>query len=186
MNEPTEFKYPLDENGEPYFAGSHVKAIEGMQDIEDRLQDTENSMKDVRNLQNALQGLIKVTTTSYENDVEPGVKTNTSYTGNEGLKCEIKEVKIGIEGITPIIKYKTISYNLKEFKLGKKVAKLPSDFLEKAHTFPASGNGNLGAYRVEVKQDGTMTVWGGLNDNTLPASSYWIYGQYTWIEQEGE
>ena len=33
MNEPTEFKYPLDEYGEPYFAGSHVNAIQGMEEV---------------------------------------------------------------------------------------------------------------------------------------------------------
>lgn len=30
MNEPTEIKYPLDENGEPYFAATHIKAVAGM------------------------------------------------------------------------------------------------------------------------------------------------------------
>ena len=30
MNEPTEIKYPLDENGEPYFAGTHIKAVAGI------------------------------------------------------------------------------------------------------------------------------------------------------------
>lgn len=30
MNEPTEIKYPLDENGEPYFAGTHIKAVAGL------------------------------------------------------------------------------------------------------------------------------------------------------------
>ena len=41
MNEPTEFKYPLDEYGEPYFAGSHVNAIQGMENIK---EDTEKWM----------------------------------------------------------------------------------------------------------------------------------------------
>lgn len=27
MNEPTEIKYPLDENGEPYYAATSVQAI---------------------------------------------------------------------------------------------------------------------------------------------------------------
>ena len=27
MNEPTEIKYPLDENGDPYFAATHADAI---------------------------------------------------------------------------------------------------------------------------------------------------------------
>lgn len=30
MNEPTEIKYPLDENGEPYFAAAHIKGLFGL------------------------------------------------------------------------------------------------------------------------------------------------------------
>lgn len=30
MNEPTEIKYPLDENGEPYFAATHIKGVAGI------------------------------------------------------------------------------------------------------------------------------------------------------------
>lgn len=30
MNEPTEIKYSLDENGEPYFAATHIKGLFGL------------------------------------------------------------------------------------------------------------------------------------------------------------
>jgi hypothetical protein len=30
MNEPTEIKYPLDENGEPYYAAAHIKGLYGL------------------------------------------------------------------------------------------------------------------------------------------------------------
>ena len=30
MNEPTEIKYPLDENGEPYYAATHIKGLYGL------------------------------------------------------------------------------------------------------------------------------------------------------------
>ncbi|MEY8603530.1 hypothetical protein AALK46_07370 [Staphylococcus nepalensis] len=35
MNEPTEIKYPLDENGEPYFAATHIDAVKGLEFDED-------------------------------------------------------------------------------------------------------------------------------------------------------
>ena len=211
MNEPTEFKYPLDEYGEPYFAGSHVDAIEGMQDIKDRLEKAESDIidnssgsnadiqniskrinkaeSDIKtintnqlNLEDAFKDFIGVTNwTSYANNVAPGVQTNAMYT-SDGLKCEIKEVRIGVTGLTPIVRYKTITYNLRNFKLGEQVAQLPNGFMNKSHTFPASGNGNMGAYRIEVTKSGAMTIHGGLNDKNLPTSSYWVYGQYTWIE----
>ena len=212
MNEPTEFKYPLDEYGEPYFAGSHVDAIEGMQDIKDRLEKAESdiidnstgSNTDIQNINNRLdkaESNVKTINTnqlnlddnfknytgttgwvSYAGNVASGVQTNTMYASSDGLKCEIKEVRIGIEGVTPVVRYKTIAYNLRNFKLGEQVAQLPVGFMTKAHIFPAYGNGNMGAYRIEVTKSGAMTIHGGLNDKNLPTSSYWVYGQYTWIE----
>ena len=211
MNEPTEFKYPLDEYGEPYFAGSHVNAIQGMQDIKDRLKKAEtdiinnssSSNDDIQNiskrinkaesdiktintnqlnLEDAFKGLIGVTGwVSYANNLAPGVKANEMHK-SDGLKCELKEVRIGVKGLTPIVRYKTITYNLRNFKLGEQVAQLPNGFMNKSHAFPAYGNGNMGAYRIEVTKSGAMTIHGGLNDKNLPTSSYWVYGQYTWIE----
>lgn len=193
MNEPTEFKYPLDEYGEPYFAGSHVNAIQGMESIKEDIENVnikadraERNIKIVdennHNLEDSFKDFIGVTNwTSYANNVAPGVQTNTAYS-SDGFKCEIKEVRIGVTGLTPIVRYKTITYNLRNFKLGEQVAQLPNGFMNKSHAFPAFGNGNMGAYRIEVTKSGAMTIWGGQNDKNLSSSSYWVYGQYTWIE----
>lgn len=35
MNKPTEIKYPLDENGEAYFAATHIQAVQGLNLNED-------------------------------------------------------------------------------------------------------------------------------------------------------
>ena len=193
MNEPTEFKYPLDEYGEPYFAGSHVNAIQGMESIKEDIENVnikadraERNIKIVdennKNLEDAFKDFIGVTNwASYANNVAPGVKTNTMYT-SDGLKCELKEVRIGVAGLTPVVRYKTITYNLRNFKLGEQVAQLPSGFVNKDQAFPAFGHGNMGAYKIEVTKSGAMTIWAGLNDKKLDTDRYWVYGQYTWIE----
>lgn len=200
MNEPTEFKYPLDEYGEPYFAGSHVNAIKGMEDVKEDIERVKKDLgtanekvdraeKNIKivdennhNLEESFKGLIGVTNwTSYSNNVAPGVQANAMYASDD-IKCEIKEVRIGVTGLTPIVRYKTITYNLRNFKLGEQVAQLPNGFMTKAHAFPAFGNGNMGAYRIEVTKSGAMTIHGGLNDKNLSTNSYWVYGQYTWIE----
>ena len=200
MNEPTEFKYPLDEYGDPYFAGSHVDAIEGMESIKKDIESVKEGVESVnvkadraernikivdennKNLEDAFKDFIGVTNwTSYANNVAPGVKTNTMYTDG-GLKCELKEIRIGVEGLTPIVRYKTITYNLRNFKLGEQVAQLPSGFVNKDQAFPAFGHGNMGAYKIEVTKSGAMTIWAGLNDKKLDTDRYWVYGQYTWIE----
>ena len=201
MSKPTEFKYPLDENGEPYFAGSHVNAIEGMESIKEDIDSVKEGVESVNvkadraernikivdennhNLEDAFKDFIGVTNwTSYANNVAPDVQTDIMYASSDGLKCELKEVRIGVTGLTPIVRYKTITYNLRNFKLGEQVAQLPNGFMNKSHACPAFGNGNMGAYRIEVTKSGAMTIHGGLNDKSLPTSSYWVYGQYTWIE----
>ncbi len=212
MNEPTEFKYPLDEYGEPYFAGSHVDAIEGMQDIKERLDKAESDIADnssgsnteiqninVRldkavsdiktnsekqtNLENALEGYMGTTGwVSYAGSVASGVEADVMYTSNNGVKCALKEVRIGIDGVTPVVRYKTISYNLRGFKLGEQVAQLPNGFVKNAQLFPAFGSGSMSSYRIEIMPNGKMTIHGGTNDKTLSPSSYWVYGQHTWIE----
>lgn len=237
MNEPTEFKYPLDEYGEPYFAGSHVDAIEGMQDIKDRLDKAETdiinnssgSNTDIQNINSRLdkaeldittnltsnntkfqnvnnrldkaESDIKIINTnqlnlddnfknytgttdwvSYANSVASGVDADVMYTNYNGLKCALKEVRIGIDGVTPVVRYKTIAYNLRGFKLGEQVAQLPSGFIKNAQLFPAFGSGNMSSYRIEIMPDGKMTILGGTNDKTLSPNSYWVYGQHTWIE----
>ncbi len=135
------------------------------------------------NLENALEGYMGTTGwVSYANNVASGVEANTMYASSDGLKCEIKEVRIGIEGVTPVVRYKTITYNLRNFELGTQVAQLPTGFITKAQAFPAFGNGNMSSYRIEITKDGKMSIFGGTNDKTLPISSYWVYGQHTWIE----
>ncbi|MBM6637507.1 hypothetical protein [Staphylococcus xylosus] len=49
MNEPTEIKYSLDENGEPYFAGTHIKAVAGLD-----FADDEDLITIIFNLQNEI------------------------------------------------------------------------------------------------------------------------------------
>ena len=49
MIKPTEIKYPLDENGEPYFAGTHIKAVAGLD-----FADDEDLITIIFNLQNEI------------------------------------------------------------------------------------------------------------------------------------
>lgn len=119
---------------------------------------------------------------SYAGSVASGVEVDVMYGSYNGLKCALKEVRIGIDGVTSVVRYKTISYNLRSFKLGEQVAQLPNGFVKNAQLFPAFGSGGMSSYRIEIMPDGRMTILGGTNDKTLSPSSYWVYGQHTWIE----
>ncbi|WP_239740705.1 phage tail protein [Mammaliicoccus sp. P-M59] len=155
--------------------------------ISEKQTDLENSVGIIdekqTNLENALEGYMGTTDwVSYAGSVVSGVEVDVMYTNYNGLKCALKEVRIGIEGVTPVVRYKTIAYNLRGFKLGEQVAQLPSGFIKNAQLFPAFGNGNMSSYRIEIMPDGKMTILGGTNDKTLSPNSYWVYGQHTWIE----
>lgn len=158
-----------------------------LQTVNNRLDTAEaniqtNSEKQV-NLENALEGYMGTTGwISYANSVASGVEVDVMYGSYNGMKCALKEVRIGIDGVTPVVRYKTISYNLRSFKLGEQVAQLPNGFVKNAQLFPAFGSGGMSSYRIEIMPDGRMTILGGTNDKTLSPSSYWVYGQHTWIE----
>ncbi len=72
MNEPTEIKYPLDENGEPYFAATHIKGVAGidmenytkqedLSEFNDKFEKMENRISEqdvlIANLQKEIQKL---------------------------------------------------------------------------------------------------------------------------------
>lgn len=78
MNKPTEIKYPLDENGEPYFAATHIKAVQGLEQFDDS-EDIE-SLSDLVNKLN-----IKVS--AQESEI------TTLKTENQLIKKEIEAIK---------------------------------------------------------------------------------------------
>lgn len=78
MNKPTEIKYPLDENGEPYFAATHIKAVQGLEQFDDS-EDIE-SLSDLVNKLN-----IKVA--AQESEI------TTLKTENQLIKKEIEAIK---------------------------------------------------------------------------------------------
>lgn len=82
MNKPTEIKYPLDENGEPYFAATHIKAVQGLEQFDDS-EDIE-SLSDLVNKLN-----IKVS--AQENEI------TTLKTENRLIKKEIEAIKTLLE-----------------------------------------------------------------------------------------
>lgn len=85
MNRPTEIKYPLDENGEPYFAATHVKAIQGFEDFD--------NTEDIGDLRQIISN-INTSVTSLQTDMQT---LNTKYEEIiqeiETLKQEVKELK---------------------------------------------------------------------------------------------
>lgn len=81
MNRPTEIKYPLDENGEPYFAATHVQAVQGLEEFDNG--------DGVENLQQIIRSL-NITISTLQSRVL------TLETDNEQMKQDIEILKVSI------------------------------------------------------------------------------------------
>lgn len=82
MNRPTEIKYPLDENGEPYFAATHVQAVQGLEEFDNG--------DDISNL-NALINKLTTDNSALQNRV------SKLETDNNQFKQDIEQMKQEIE-----------------------------------------------------------------------------------------
>ena len=169
MNEPTEFKYPLDEYGEPYFAGSHVNAIQGMEDIKDDINKNTELIKNIESVVNSLIG----DTGWKDYDVLPKAKKNEGV--SDGFTCGIREIRIGKVII------KSIRVNLGKVTNNEQVAQLPSGFIKKTQTFISRSNSSDNGVQFSLRNDGS--VWGYINkaDREL-SSDRWVYYEHTWID----
>lgn len=84
MNRPTEIKYPLDENGEPYFAATHVQAVQGLEEF-----DNGDEIKDLESLINSMRVAISSLQTS-------NAKLQTDLIS---AKQQIEQNKLDIQGL---------------------------------------------------------------------------------------
>lgn len=92
MNRPTEIKYPLDENGEPYFAATHVKAIQGLEDF-DNGEDIDNLEQIIRSINTTISTIqtdIQTLNTNYEQAL---LDIEQNKTDIETLRQEIETLK---------------------------------------------------------------------------------------------
>ena len=108
MNEPTEIKYSLDENGEPYYAATHTQAVQGMETVETNIEDLMNFKETV------------IGDTGWVDfQFIPEVDKNTRF-GEGDFKCGLKEVRFGD------IRIKSIRLN---------IGNIPHT-INKSHIFP--------------------------------------------------
>ena len=180
MNEPTEFKYPLDEYGEPYFAGSHINAIQGMKEYKEEVDRKISSVQGSGDTNNtALKALEKrmnelIGDTGWiDFQVAPLYKKNQGVAG--GFNCGIREIRVGT------IVIKSIRLNLGKVNNNEQVAQLPIGFITKTQTFIARSNSNDNGVQFSARDDGS--VYGYINkaDQSL-SGDRWVYYEHTWLD----
>ncbi|WP_145353057.1 hypothetical protein [Staphylococcus cohnii] len=164
MNEPTEIKYSLDENGEPYFAATHKKAVQGMETVETNIEDLMNFKETV------------IGDTGWVDfEFIPEVDKNTRF-GDDGFKCGLKEVRFGD------VRIKSIRLNINNVPHNQQIAYIPTGFVTKNHYFNSSTDGNSLPIRVEMRTNGELKIYVHENDRSKLQKDVWVYQQFTWLE----
>ena len=180
MNEPTEFKYPLDEYGEPYYAGSHINAIQGMEEYKEEVDRKISSVQGSGDTNNtALKALEKrmnelIGDTGWiDFEVAPLYKKNQGVSG--GFTCGIREIRVGT------IVIKSIRLNLGKVNNNEQVAQLPIGFITKTQTFIARSNSNDNGVQFSVRNDGGVYAYINKADQSLSGDK-WVYYEHTWLD----
>ncbi|MFQ3889874.1 hypothetical protein AABD40_11665 [Staphylococcus shinii] len=160
MNEPTEFKYPLDENGEPYFAATHADIISNPEKLLERLID--------------YSGWTKFASVNG--------KANTEFkaTGENGFDCSYRVIQI------LDIKIKTVQLNLSKITNNMLIHTLPVDFAKQSQSWLIRTAGTRHPATVSLRPNGRLTVVIHADDRNDWKDTDYIYGSYTWIEKENE
>lgn len=202
MNEPTEIKYSLDENGEPYFAATHIKGIQGLDtessenpftDINDKINQMNTLIKQANETIAEQQKIIKdnanaikifdlamgdvVGDTGWiDYQVPPSMKNEAV---KSGFPCSIREVRVGNSLTNKYYLIKSIRFNITGIKDGQQIAQLPTGFVTKIQSVDVVGSARKAPVSLKLRETGAVEAF--LKEYDTSKES-WIYGQYTWLE----
>lgn len=101
MNEPTEIKYSLDESGEPYFAATHIQAVQGLNFNEDEDLSTVifNLQKEVNRVSEENTNLRNSVEDSKTEISELNVSIETSKNVVETLKTKVGSLEVTVKNL---------------------------------------------------------------------------------------
>src|SRR5699024_796040 len=169
-----EIKQFQDEEGQPFYAKTHMDAIDGFEEYTEGLTQLAFLIGDYV----SDSGWIE-----YDYDKPNGVIINGLY-GSDGFKCGIREIVLNPYkfGNGNQVRIKMIRVNLRNFLHTQQIAQLPSGFMKNTQVFWARGGNGYNPIMVQVLADGKIIPRIMPEDIDRPASSNWIYAQHTWIE----
>lgn len=160
MNEPTEIKYPLDENGEPYFAATHIDAVFGSEKL--------------------LEGLVTVNDWIEFTPVKGKPNTAFKAEGENGYNCSYRV--IDLLGI----KIKTVRLNLSNISNGMTIHTLPADFAKQSQSWIVRTPASRFPVTISLRPNGRLALSMNDKDKADWTETDYIYGSYTWLEKEDE
>lgn len=199
MNEPTEIKYPLDENGEPYFAATHIKGIQGLD-----TEDTENPFTDINDRISQMNTLIEQANEMIA-EQQKIIKDNANaikifdlamgdMVGDTGWidyqvhpnnvknylssapPCAIREVRVGNDLAGKWFVFRSIRVNIGKINHAQVIAQLPQGFTKDTVSFVLRSTGGKTPVELSIEKDNSVKAY--LNGSE---SNLWAAGEFTWL-----
>lgn len=169
-----EIKQFQDEEGQPFYAKTHMDAIDGFEEYTEGLTQLSYLLGDYI----TDSGWIP-----YDYDKPNGVTIDGLYS-SDGFKCGIREIVFNPYkfGNGNQISIKMIRVNMRNMLNTQQVALLPSGFMKNTQVFYSRSGSGKQPIMVEVRGDGRVFVYIDKADQDGAPSSNWIYAQHTWIE----
>lgn len=169
-----EIKQFQDEDGSPFYAKTHMDAIDGFEEYTEGLTQIAQLLGDYI----ADSGWI-----AYDYGAGNGVTANGLY-ASDGFKCGIREIVLNpyAFGNGKQIRFKMIRVNLRNFANGQQIAQLPTGFMSTTQTFYSRAGSGRQPILIEIRSSGAVNVYIDSKDQSGSNNNNWIYAQHTWIE----
>lgn len=185
MNEPTEIKYPLDENGEPYYAATHIDAVQGFDTSENEvdLTDINNKITKLETLISEQDKALKLHDATIGDMVgDTGwidYQVSTANTKNyisSAPPCAIREIRVGNNLNGKWFVVRSIRLNIGKINHNQVIAQLPQGFTNETVSFVLRSSGGKTPIEFSIEKDATVKAYLNGSDSGL-----WACGEYTWL-----
>ncbi len=199
MSESIEIKYSYDENEEPYFPATHIKAIQGI-----NTEDSENPFTDIDDKINQMNTLITQANKTIA-EQQKIIKDNTNaikifdlamgdMVGDTGWidyqvhpnnvknhlssapPCAIREVRVGNDLAGKWFVFRSIRVNIGKINHDQVIAQLPQGFTKDTVSFVLRSTGGKTPVELSIEKDNSVKAYLNGNDSNL-----WAAGEFTWL-----
>lgn len=169
-----EIKQFQDENGNPFYAKTHMDGIDGFEEYTEGLTQIAKILGDF---------IFDTGWRGYDYGSGNGVEANKLY-ASDGFECGIRELVLNQYGFGNKVqpRIKMIRVNLRNFTNGQQIAQLPIGFMSNTQTFYSRSGSGKQPIMIEIRKNGAVNVYIDKADQSGKPNSNWIYAQFTWVE----
>lgn len=169
-----EIKQFQDEEGNPFYAKTHMDGIDGFEEYTEGLTQAAQILGDF---------IFDTGWKEFDYGAGNGVQANGLY-ASDGFKCGIREVVLNQYAFGNKVqpRLKMVRFNLRQFSNGQQIAQLPTGFMTNTQVFYSRSGSGRQPIMVEIRKNGAVNVYIDKSDQSSAPSTNWIYAQFTWVE----